>query len=539
MRTIYWCTKIYRRGTGTNANIRRHLANAHGKTNLYSKSQIPKTVTTIAPVKKKKLDKAAIKAIIIDSRSFGDFRRTGMQSFLQVATPGYKDPTARTVQRNLKQLYNEKKRLLKEQLANVQYVSITSDTWCSSRKRHYLCVTAHFITPNYEQRGTILSFRQFHGRSFAIRLRRHIRTVLGMFGLENGKIHVTTTDNGSDMRKATQYMKIFGVRLHCIAHGLNLVVQNSLNLWLKTKSKKNTSPSASATNKSHKDQLINSDSSSDDESTTEGRSGQAQASSSDDDSCESDGENDIMFDTENIGALMVHCRKLVNTIRKSSILNDALLDLAKDSISVTLVTDMKVRWNATYKMIQRLLLYQHVLTVFYDNLDTLDGITHKQKTKLLELKLTGLDWNLLLVMRGVLERFNDATEILSGTSYPTLSLAYPVIYSLASYLNSRSGSATKNAIKEMMIKKFNDHILPEPGSTHANILLNSAFLNPLVHDILLPEHKSQAKKNLLQEVKNYQKENSTTPNASQSGSISPSTSKNLKYCMFLKDKLDF
>lgn len=32
------CSKSCRCGTGTNASIRRHLANAHGKTDLYSKS---------------------------------------------------------------------------------------------------------------------------------------------------------------------------------------------------------------------------------------------------------------------------------------------------------------------------------------------------------------------------------------------------------------------------------------------------------------------------------------------------------------------
>jgi hypothetical protein len=80
-----------------------------------------------------------------------------------------------------------------------------------------------------------------------MRLRRHIRTVLAMFGLDKGKVHVTTTDNGCDIRKATQYMNVFGVRLHCIAHGLNLVVQKSLNLWPKMKSMMNHTPCASAT----------------------------------------------------------------------------------------------------------------------------------------------------------------------------------------------------------------------------------------------------------------------------------------------------
>ena len=39
------------------------------------------------------------------------------------------------------------------------------------------------------------------------------------------------TDNGSDVRAATDNHPAFGVRLHCLAHGLNLTVQNGAGLW--------------------------------------------------------------------------------------------------------------------------------------------------------------------------------------------------------------------------------------------------------------------------------------------------------------------
>lgn len=504
------CTKTYRCGTGTNANIRRHLANAHGKVNLYSKSQIPDQAK-VAPARKRKLDEAAIKAIVIDSRSFGDFRRSGMQHFLRFALPRYYGPSARTVQRNLKKLYNDKKHELKERLADIQHVCITADSWCSGRKRHYLCITAHFLTSNYEQCGTVLSFRQFYGRSFAMRIRRHIRTVLTMFGLEKGKVHVTTTDNGSNIRKATQYVDIFGVRLHCIAHGLNLVVQKSLNLWPKMKSMaKNTGAASTIVDEdSNDDGSTISDGKFDDESSVDSQPSEDSSDqgsdkeedadgvgdlSSADDSSESDDEDSLVLDMQEIGVLMTKCRKMINVIRKSSILNDTLLKLAKDSVAVELITDMKVRWNSTYHMVQRLLLYQHALASFYDNLETLNDVTAKQRRKLIDLKLTSVDWNVLLAMRRVLERFNDATEILSGKSYPTLSLAYPVIYSLYGYLNGRTGDVTENTVKEMMLDRFTAYVLPMPDTKQADILLNAAFLDPLVHDMLSPEHKTKAEK---------------------------------------------
>lgn len=165
-------------------------------------------------------------------------------------------------------------------------------------------------------------------------------------------------------------------------------------------------------------------------------------------------------------------------------------------------------------MIQRIVLYQNILGVFYDTLDTIDGVTAKQRKKLIGVKFASADWNILLALRRVLEQFNDATEILSGKSYPTLSLAYPVIYSLYNYLNDRTGDSTENAVKEIMMEKFNECILPVPNSKHADILVAAAFLDPLVHDMLSLEHKSRAEKILLSDVKKYQKMNTNNQNAS-------------------------
>ena len=83
--TCKLCFKIYRCTPGSNANIRRHFASTHAKANFYSKSHLPNASVSLFPARKKALDEAATKAIAVDSRSFGDFRRVGMQHFLRVA----------------------------------------------------------------------------------------------------------------------------------------------------------------------------------------------------------------------------------------------------------------------------------------------------------------------------------------------------------------------------------------------------------------------------------------------------------------------
>jgi hypothetical protein len=203
-------------------------------------------VPSVAPKKKRQLDEAAIRSIIMDARPFGDYRRAGMQSFLQVAVPGYYGPSSRTVKRNLARLYVKKRQVVKDEISNINSVSITTDLWKSARNRCFLCVTVHFISAStFESCGKILSFRHFRGRHFGCRIRSHLIRVLKQFDLV-GKVVSTTTDKGSDVKSATSLTRVFGVRFHCIAHALNLVVHKSLHLWPK-KQKAEDSVSARGT----------------------------------------------------------------------------------------------------------------------------------------------------------------------------------------------------------------------------------------------------------------------------------------------------
>ena len=158
---------------------------------------------------------------------------------------------------------------------------------------------------------------------------------------------------------------------------------------------------------------------------------------------------------------MNKCRGLITSIRKSRLLYEEVLRIARAaSVEDGLILDMKIRWNSTFKMIHRLLIYRKLIGLFCDTLDSLEEINNKQKQTLIKLKLSGVEWNIMQVLHHVLERFYVATKVFSGHIYPTLSLAYAVIYSLSHYLNSRSmnsAHATENIIKEMLLEAFNKY----------------------------------------------------------------------------------
>ena len=97
-----------------------------------------------------------------------------MRDFLAAAVPGYFGPHERTVQRKIKEIYANKLTELRETLKNVQYACLTTDLWRRPRQHHYLCVTIHYVDENFGIVSNILSFRRFHGRHLAKRIRNHI-----------------------------------------------------------------------------------------------------------------------------------------------------------------------------------------------------------------------------------------------------------------------------------------------------------------------------------------------------------------------------
>jgi hypothetical protein len=225
----------------------------------------------------------------------------------------------------------------------------------------------------------------------------------------------------------------------------------------------------------------------------------------DDDDADSDDDSEEesrSVDRLQIGELLKKCRTIISTIRKSSILHDAVLLLARNSsIKVELIMDMRVRWNSSFKMIHRLLMFQPVLHQLYTELDSLADVTTKQRAKLIDSQLSNHDWTLLHVLRRILERFTDATEVLSGEYYPTLSLAYAVVFSLAHYLNDQKGDLTECSIKEMLQSQFDRYMVLPVHSKQANMMRVAALLDPFVHDLLSPEDKETAEKSVISEVR--------------------------------------
>jgi len=149
-------------------------------------------------------------------------------------------------------------------------------------------------------------------------------------------------------------------------------------------------------------------------------------------------------------------------------------------------------------MLQRLILYQSILEKLYEEIDSLSGVTSKQKKTLLESKLDGKDWDVINALHRVLERFNEATKLLSGHNYPTLSISYAIMISLSHYLRNRSENPIVNQIKDLIFSSYNEHMFRD--EQQMEIIRVTALLDPLVHDLLSFDDKRAAEAFIVKEV---------------------------------------
>lgn len=96
-----------------------------------------------------------------------------------------------------------------------------------------------------------------------------------------------------------------------------------------------------------------------------------------------------------------------------------------DIAPLQLTQEVDTRWNSTYAMFRRFILLHTALNI----------ILCEEK---MPNNLTIAEWNFVECLTTVLEPIKNATEIMSGEVYPTLSQYYPMYFALISILQDHS-----------------------------------------------------------------------------------------------------
>ena len=103
--------------------------------------------------------KALVKMIIKDELPFKFVETEGFLEFMATCCPKLDVPSQRTIIRDILQLYENEKKMLKNMFTpNHQRVCITTDTWTSIQMCNCMVITTHFINKKWELHKRILSF---------------------------------------------------------------------------------------------------------------------------------------------------------------------------------------------------------------------------------------------------------------------------------------------------------------------------------------------------------------------------------------------
>jgi len=112
---------------------------------------------------------------------------------------------------------------------------------------------------------------------------------------------------------------------------------------------------------------------------------------------------------------------------------------------VLFIHDVKTRWNSTYFMLERLKRIGPINVTEFTNQVKLEDISSEE-------------WKVILILIKFLEPFYLVTKDLEGDKYPTISLAYPLIFTLMKKVNQFdvAGSPKMEQYKDIVLKQLAD-----------------------------------------------------------------------------------
>ncbi|CAF3948484.1 unnamed protein product [Rotaria sp. Silwood1] len=512
------------------------------QTNDGSNVQVP--IPGISPERKLELHTAAVDCILRDGLAFGVFRQPGMRRFLQKAVPGYAGPNRKTVRQKIAKIYSSYTTKLRSVLSKVDFIALTCDLWRSSKRVHYISLTGHVFNTKYETVPIVLGCRRIIGRHLSTTIERYIEFELKRLNIKQEQLVSITTDNGSEMKKATSTLK-FGNRISCMAHNLNLVVKHGLCLWkepnpddfplvLNSNSDEWEDIDDIDNGASDIDEnlievatdLLSDEDKDDDDDDNSNQGNDTSNNDTNDDEFESDSDDDINFSSLTINDnklsstdhyellldvfnLMKKTRAGVKFIRNHNDTNAYVVKhvelknkTQKEKIG-GLVLDMLIRWNSSHLLLHRLLAHTDIVNSVFAFPNNFNGLTDKQKKKLDELKLKQNEWDLLVHIRDVLQPFHVSTNALSGQYYPTIASSYLIWCFLSHYLHSNlNDEPVLLALKESLRFRFDMYCNSKLPPGQIETMMIAAFLDPKTYPLLNDNDRKTAKKLIFKKLKN-------------------------------------
>ena len=146
-------------------------------------------------------------------------------------------------------------------------------------------------------------------------------------------------------------------------------------------------------------------------------------------------------------------------------MNYVLILKKQFNIHRSLQLDCKSRWNSSYHLIEAVLMYTRIITKINSEKHEI-GINKKQTTKLSSIELDQDDWKILEATEFVLRPIVYATQIISGSKYPTLGISYFAIVQIREFHQdvkdfSVNDSKILHYLKSLLLKQVRKYFIDD------------------------------------------------------------------------------
>ena len=123
-----------------------------------------------------------------------------------------------------------------------------------------------------------------------------------------------------------------------------------------------------------------------------------------------------------------------------------------------LIADCINRWNSTYLALNSLLKHKTILLHLFENKAKL-SLTSKQKEMLGLLELSSDDYAIFTNLMDTFDLFYQATDLLSGSKYPTIGLCLYAIRNLKEFFEKEEDDESNILItlKQFVVESLNHY----------------------------------------------------------------------------------
>ena len=153
--------------------------------------------------------------------------KPGFKQMLESFDPRYQLPSRKHFSKTaIPALFNSTQSALASTLQEVKHFSSTTDLWSSVCMQPYLSYTVHYITKDWKLQSKCLQTLFMPEDHNGEKLAESLKSVLESWGLQESKQVCLTTDNGSNLVRASHLLN--WLHIPCFGHNLYLAITNAI-----------------------------------------------------------------------------------------------------------------------------------------------------------------------------------------------------------------------------------------------------------------------------------------------------------------------